>query len=73
MELIAALEADIRRWEVLAVYFEQKVPEIEIHGLPKMTGLKFAGTLRGKSDQYRILIERIKKGERGGCDEDVRN
>ena len=61
-ELIAALEADIRRWDVLVLFFEQEVPEIEIHGLPKMTGREFASNLREKGDQYRKLFERIKNG-----------
>jgi hypothetical protein len=59
-EFITALEGGIRRWEVLALYFEQKVPEVEIHGTPKMSGREFASNLRGKSSQYRELIERIK-------------
>jgi hypothetical protein len=59
-EFITALEGGIRRWEVLALYFEQKVPEVEIHGTPKMSGREFASNLRVKSDQYRELIERIK-------------
>jgi hypothetical protein len=62
MELIAALEADIRRWEVLVLYFEEKVPEVEIHGLPKMSGREFANNLREKSNHYRGLIKRIKNG-----------
>jgi hypothetical protein len=62
MELIAALEADIRRWEVLVLYFEEKVPEVEIHELPKMSGREFANNLREKSNQYRGLIKRIKNG-----------
>jgi hypothetical protein len=30
MELITALESGIRRGEVLALFFEEKVPEVEI-------------------------------------------
>lgn len=62
MELIAALEADIRSWEVLALYFEQKVPGVKIQGLPKMTGREFARNLREKSTQFDAFIERIKNG-----------
>lgn len=60
IELIAALETGIRRWEVLALFFEEKVPDVEIQGMPKMSGREFASNLREKGDQYRKLIERIK-------------
>jgi hypothetical protein len=61
-ELIAALEAGIHRWDILILYFEQKAPEVEIHGLPKMSGREFAKNLREKRVQYRQLIDRIKRG-----------
>ena len=61
-ELIAALEAGIHRWDILILYFEQKAPEVEIHGSPKMSGREFAKNLREKRAQYRQLIDRIKRG-----------
>ena len=61
-ELIAALEAQIRKWDALVLHFEQNEPGVEIHGLPKITGREFANNLREKSAQYRELIDRIKSG-----------
>ena len=42
------------------ILFEQEVPEVELHGMPKMSGRDFVGNLREKGEQYRKLIERIK-------------
>jgi hypothetical protein len=61
-ELVAALEADIKRWEVVAAFFENSVNKIEVIGGENILGTDYARGLRELIAQHRDLIERVEKG-----------
>ena len=42
-ELVAALEADIQKWEFIAGFFEHSVPEFDVIGGKKMSGGDYDG------------------------------
>jgi hypothetical protein len=61
-ELVAALEADIKRWEVVAAFFENSVNKIEVIGGENISGRDYARGLRERIAEHRSLIEKVKKG-----------
>ncbi len=61
-ELVAALEADIQMWEVVAGHYERLVDEIQTIDGQKITGKAYAATLRKRAAEYRELVEKVKKG-----------
>jgi hypothetical protein len=61
-ELIAALEADIQKWEFVAGYFEHSVRDMELFDGKKITGIEYARGLRQRIAEHRALIERVKNG-----------
>jgi len=61
-ELVAALEADIQMWEVVAGHYEQLIGEIQTIDGEKITGKAYAATLRKRAAEYRELIAKVKKG-----------
>jgi hypothetical protein len=61
-ELVAALEADIKRWEVVAAFFENSVNKIEVIGGENISGRDYAD-LRERIAEHRSLIEKLKKGK----------
>ena len=61
-ELIAALEADIQKWEFVARYFEHSVNEIEAMGGKKISGRDYALDLYHQIAEHRALIGKVKKG-----------
>ncbi len=61
-ELVAALEADIQKWEFVAGYFEHSVDEIDLFDGKKMSGMDYARGLRHAIAEHRALVEKVKKG-----------
>jgi hypothetical protein len=61
-ELIAALEADIQKWEFVASYFEHSVNEIDAMGGKKISGRDYALDLYHQIAERRALIGKVKKG-----------
>ena len=61
-ELIAALEADIQKWEFVADFFEHAVAGIDVIEGKKMSGADYASGLRQRIAEHRALLERVKKG-----------
>ena len=61
-ELIAALEADIQMWEVVAGHYERLVAEIQTLDGQKITGKAYAATLRKRAAEYRELVEKVRRG-----------
>jgi len=61
-ELVAALEADIQMWEVVAGHYEQLIGEIQTIDGEKITGKAYAATLRKRAAEYTELIAKVKKG-----------
>ena len=61
-ELVAALEADIQMWEVVAGHYEQLIADIQTIDGQKITGKAYAATLRRRAAEYRDLVERVRKG-----------
>jgi hypothetical protein len=61
-ELIAALEADIQRWEFVAGFFEHSVAGINVIDGKKISGGDYARGLRQRIAEHRALIEKVKKG-----------
>ena len=60
-ELVAALEADIQMWEVVAGHYEKFVPDFQTIDGQKITGKAYAATLRKRAAEYRELVEKVKK------------
>jgi hypothetical protein len=60
-ELVAACEADIKRWEVVAGFFENSVNKIDVIGGENILGRDYARGLRQLIAKHRDLIERVKK------------
>ena len=61
-ELIAALEADIQKWEFVASYFEHSVNEIDSMDGKKISGRDYALDLYHQIAERRALIGKVKKG-----------
>jgi hypothetical protein len=61
-ELVAALEADIQKWEFVAGLFEHSVREFDVIGGKKMSGADYARGLRQRITENRALVEKVKKG-----------
>ena len=61
-ELIAALEADIQKWEFVARYFEHSVNEIELMDGKKISGRDYALGLYHQIGEHHALIGKVKKG-----------
>jgi hypothetical protein len=60
-ELVAALEADIQMWEVVAGHYERLVGEIQTIDGQKITGRAYAATLRKRAAEHRELVDKVKK------------
>ena len=60
-ELVAALEADIQKWEFVAGFFEHSVAGIDVIEGKKMSGEDYARGLRLRIAEHRGLIERVRK------------
>jgi hypothetical protein len=61
-ELVAALEADIQKWEFVAGLFEHSVAGIDVIEGKKISGADYARGLRRRIAEHRALIEKVKKG-----------
>jgi hypothetical protein len=61
-ELVAALEADIQKWEFVAGFFEHSVAGIDVIGGKKISGADYARGLRLRIAEHRALIEKVKNG-----------
>jgi hypothetical protein len=61
-ELVAALEADIQKWEFVARYFEHSVDKMDLFDGGKISGVDYARGLHQRIAENRALIEKVKKG-----------
>jgi hypothetical protein len=61
-ELVAALQADIQKWEFVAGFFEHSVREFDVIGGRKMSGTDYARGLRQQIIENRTLVEKVKNG-----------
>ena len=60
-KLIAALEADVQKWEFVAGFFERSVNEIDVMG-KKLSGREYARGLYQRIAEHRALVEKVKIG-----------